>query len=168
MAPLSRPATRVMLPVMPPTALRTLCAVLALGACRPAVAPVAGPVPRAGAAPGAVWQFTYLKALPGELARLERFVERNWFVMDARARAAGYIVDNQLLRGGGADTTWDLLEVSFYRDSLQHAQVDSIFRTIISPQHRVELIDGKGFRALGRVVKEETLRWRARSPDTPP
>jgi hypothetical protein len=122
------------------------------------------PIPQPGAMAGAVWQFTYLKALPGQRERLEQFLERNWFVMDARAKRAGYLVDNHLPRGSAADTTWDLLEISVYADSLQHARIDSIFRAVIRPQHNMVTVDGFEFRGLGRFVREETMRWRAKSP----
>ena len=140
---------------------RVLTAFVLLIGCRPSPAP--SPIAHAGASPGAVWQLTYLKALAGQRDRLEQFVEQNWFVMDARAKRAGYLVDNHLLRGTSADTTWDLLEISMYADSVQHARIDSIFRTIVRPQHVTVPIEGREFRELGRVVREETLRWRAKS-----
>ena len=68
------------------------------------------------------------------------------------------------MRSSGADTTWDLVEISMYADSLQHVRIDSIFRTIIRPQHATVRVDGFEFRELGRFVREETLRWRAKSP----
>ena len=123
----------------------------------------ARPIVPAGASPGVMSRLTYLKAFPDQRKRLERFVEQNWFVMDARAKRAGYLVDNHLLRGSPADTTWDLLEISMYADSVQHARIDSIFRTIVRPQHVTVPIEGREFRELGRVVREETLRWRAKS-----
>jgi hypothetical protein len=146
--------------------LRTLVVVattLSLAACARGAAQLSKPVPLAGAKPGAVWQFTYLKATASNRARLEAFITQNWFVMDARAKREGYLVDNHLLQGSPADTSWDLLEISIYADSLQHARVDSIFRTIISPQHQTVPIDGLTFRQLGRVVREETVRWKAKS-----
>ena len=142
---------------------RPLVALLLLSACHTTPAPASHPVPPTGASLGAVWQLTYLKALPGQRDRLEQFVEQNWFVMDARAKRDGYLVDNHLLRGSSADTTWDLLEISMYADSLQHARIDSIFRTIVRPQHVTVPIEGREFRELGRFVREETLRWRAKS-----
>ena len=148
--------TRVFVPVA-----CMLVVAMLLSACRPSPAP--SPIAEAGALPGAVWQLTYLKALPGQRDQLEQFVEQNWFVMDARAERAGYLVDNHLLRRSPADTTWDLLDISMYADSVQHAQIDSIFRTIIRPQHVVVRIDGREFRELRRFVREETLRWRAKS-----
>lgn len=109
-------------------------------------------------APEAVWQFTYLKALPGRVADLERFLDANWFAMDRRAVAAGHLVDFQLLRGTPADSSWDLLEITVFRDSLQHAQADSVYRTIYRPAHARVLIDGRGLPELGRIVRSETLR----------
>ena len=144
---------------------RIVVAAIALSACRASAPAVSvSPIPQPGATAGAVWQFTYLKALPGQRDRLEQFLERNWFVMDARAKRSGYLVDNHLLRGSAADTTWDLLEISVYADSLQHARVDSIFRVVIRPQHTMVKVDGFEFRELGRFVREETMRWRAKSP----
>ena len=123
----------------------------------------ARPIVPAGASPGVMSRLTYLKAFPDQRKRLERFVEQNWFVMDARAKRAGYLVDNHLLRGSPADTTWDLLEISTYADSMQHARIDSKFRAIIRPPHVIVRIAGREFRELGRIVKEETLRWQATS-----
>ena len=143
--------------------LLVICALLsACGA--PAAAVHTSPVAAAGARAGSVWQFTYLKAMPGQHERLAAFIERNWFAMDARAKRLGYLVDNQLFTGTPADTSWDVLEVSIYADSLQHARIDSLFRTVISPAHVTVPIDGLRFNQLGRIVREETVRWRARSP----
>lgn len=105
-----------------------------------------------------IWQLTYLKALPGRQPELEQFLDANWFAMDRRAVAGGHLVDFQLLRGTPADTTWDLLEITVYRDSLQHAQVDSVYRTIYRPSHVRVLINGRGLPELGRIVRTETLR----------
>ena len=106
---------------------------------------------------------TYLRAFPDQRERVEQFIEQNWFVMDARAKRAGDLVDNHLLRRSLADTTWDLLEISTYADSMQHARIDSKFRAIIRPPHVIVRIAGREFRELGRIVKEETLRWQATS-----
>jgi hypothetical protein len=147
--------------------LMAVCSVLS--ACRSHQSPMAASVvPARGAAPGAVWQFTYLKALPGQRDRLAQFIERNWFVMDARAKARGYLVDNQLFAAAPGDTTYDLLEITMYADSASHARVDSVFRTVIRPGHVPQLVDGLSFRDLGEVVREATWRWRARSPDPTP
>jgi hypothetical protein len=108
---------------------------------------------------GEVWEFTYLKATPGNVDRLAEFIRRNWFVMDAKAAAAGHMRSARLLRPTAPDSTYDLIEISIYSDSAQHARIDSLFRVIYRPQHVTALIDGKGFPALGRVVRSETTRW---------
>jgi hypothetical protein len=107
---------------------------------------------------------TYLKATPGDAERLARFIERNWFVMDAHARRIGALEGAVLVRGSARDTTWDLLEIARYRDAAQLARVDSVFRTIIRPAHRVEPVDGRGFRELGRIVRTDTVTVLAAVP----
>lgn len=116
---------------------------------------------------GQVWQLTYLKARPGEVDRLATFISRNWFVMDSAAQRDGRIVDYQLLRGTPADTSWDLLEITVFADSLQEAQADSIYATVYRPRHRVTLIDGKPFSALGRITGSTRTVWRAGRVGTP-
>lgn len=105
-----------------------------------------------------IWQFTYLKALSGKVEQLAKFIESNWFTMDKRARAAGHLEDYVLLRGTPADTTWDLLEITTYRDSLQHARIDSLFRVVYRPQHQVVMIDGRDLSGLGRIVASVSTR----------
>lgn len=123
-----------------------------------------GSTPAASRASAPVWSFTYLKAMPGRVADLERFLDANWFAMDRQAVAAGHLVDFQLLRGTPADSSWDLLEITIYRDSLQHAQADSLYRTRYRPAHTPVLIEGRGLRELGRIVRSETLRRVAGAP----
>lgn len=112
-----------------------------------------------GDAPGAVWVLTYLKARPGAVDALAEAIRRNWFAMDARAVAAGHLESYRLLRGTPADSSWDLLEITTYRDARQHAQVDSLFRTIYRPQHTPVLVEGKRWQELGQIVRSETLHW---------
>lgn len=104
---------------------RTLFLVAAL--VSPCRAPPPSPVPTAGDRAGSVWQFTYLKAMPGQRERLAAFIERNWFAMDARP--SGWLPRRQpALHRTPADTSWNLRAVSIYADSLQHARLDSLFR----------------------------------------
>lgn len=144
--------------------LRLLAAATVLSACR-VTAPAASisPIPQPGATAGTVWQLTYHEALPGQRDRLEQFLERNWFIINARAERTGYLVGNHLLRGSDADTTWDPVEISVYDDSVQHSRINSIFRIVIRPQHTMVKVDGFEFRELQRLVREETLRRRAKS-----
>jgi hypothetical protein len=106
----------------------------------------------------AIWSFTYLKARDGQVDNLERAITLNWFVMDAKAIAAGHMRGYQLLRAVPGDTTFDLVEISMYRDSTQHAQIDSLFRTIYRPQHTTVLVDGKRWNELGSIVRTVTTR----------
>ncbi len=138
-------------------------ALLALGLALTLAAPLLRAQP--GPAPsGSIWQLTYLKAQPGRVEQLAQFIERNWFAMDARARAAGHLEDFVLLRGTPADSTWDLLEITTYRDSAQHARIDSLFRVVYRPQHQPVLIDGLSLTRLGRIVTSVTTRRVGGSP----
>jgi hypothetical protein len=105
-----------------------------------------------------VWEFTYLKATAGNVDRLAEFIRRNWFVMDAKAVAAGHMKSARLLQPSTRDSTIDLIEISVYADSASHARIDSLFRAIYRPQHVTQLVDGLGFQALGRIVRSETTR----------
>jgi hypothetical protein len=104
-----------------------------------------------------VWDFTYLKALPGERDRLERFIAANWFVPDERARARGYISGYQLLRAAPADTSWDVLVIDIFPDSAAKAAAPERYRTEIMPGHTKQLVDGRDFPQLGRIVRQHTL-----------
>lgn len=108
--------------------------------------------------PGRVWQLTYLKAEPGLVDSLARSIELNWFAMDRAALADGHIVDFQLVRGTPADGTWDLLEVTVFADSAQHARADSVYRTVYRPRHEPVLVGGRRWQELGRIVRTETTR----------
>jgi hypothetical protein len=108
---------------------------------------------------GQVWEITYLKAKPGHIDALAQYIRQNWFVMDAKARAAGHMEGFRLLRGTPKDTTWDLMEISVYADSAQHARIDSLFRTIYRPAHVPVPVNGKSLRDLGSIVGSVTTRW---------
>lgn len=106
--------------------------------------------------PEPVWQLTYLKALPGQQDRLERFILLNWFGPDERARQKGYIDGFLLLRGSPADATWDLVVIDIFRDSATHQLARERYRSEIMPKHEKQLVDGLDFPALGRIVEERT------------
>jgi hypothetical protein len=106
-----------------------------------------------------IYELTYLKAKPGEVDRLATFIQRNWFEMDSRATAAGHMQGYRLLRGSPADSSWDLLEISVYADSAQHARIASLFRVVYRPAHTTVLVDGRSFRELGTIVASVTTRW---------
>lgn len=138
-------------------------AALILAASVASVIAAARPREKAGRQ-GQVWQLTYLKAKPGHVAHLAEFIERNWFAMDSAARRAGAIVDYQLVRGAPADSAWDLLEITVFADSTQHARSDSLYRTVFRPAHRVVPVDGKMLPELGTIVHSVTTRWAAGRP----
>jgi hypothetical protein len=77
----------------------------------------------------------------------------------ARAKKAGHLDGFRLLRGSPADSSWDLLEISVYADSAQHARIDSIFREVYRPAHTTQLVDGRAFGDLGSIVASVTTRW---------
>lgn len=137
---------------------RIVAAVVLLAACSGPAADT-----RAPAAPPrtdqTTWQLTYLKALPGApVDSLARFISLNWFAMDADAVRAGDLEAYHLLRGGASDTTWDLLEVAIFRDSLQHARSDSLWRVRYRPAHPTVPVGGRDLPALGRIVRTEVVR----------
>jgi hypothetical protein len=127
---------------------------------------LAQPTPPTAMRPGAIWALTWLKANPGAVDDLTEAIRRNWFALDARAVAGGHLVSYQLLRGTPADTTWDLLEITMYADSLQHARVDSIYRALYRPSHVPVLVNGKRWQEYGRIVRSETTRWVDGGPPT--
>jgi hypothetical protein len=103
-----------------------------------------------------VWQFTYLKAEPGQRERLERFITLNWFGPDDRARRKGYIDGFLLLRGSEADPSWDLVVIDIFPDADSQKKARERYRTAIMPEHKKQLVDGLDFPALGKVVGERT------------
>jgi hypothetical protein len=123
--------------------------------------------PAAATRPGAVWSLTYLKANPGSVESLAEAIRRNWFALDARAVQGGDLVGYQLLRGTPADTTWDLLEITMYADSAQHARVDSVYRVRYRPTHTPVLVQSKRWQELGRIVRTATTRWVDGGPQPP-
>jgi hypothetical protein len=106
--------------------------------------------------PDPVWQLTYLKALPGQQDRLERFILLNWFGPDERARQKGYINGFLLLRGSPDDPTWDLVVIDIFPDSASHKLARERYRSEIMPEHKKQLVDGLDFPALGKIVAERT------------
>ena len=103
-----------------------------------------------------VWQLTYLKALPGQKQRLEKFILLNWFGPDERARQKGYINGFLLLRGSPGDPTWDFVVIDIFPDSSAHKLARERYRSEIMPEHKKQLVDGLDFPALGKIVAERT------------
>jgi hypothetical protein len=103
---------------------------------------------------GKAWTFTYLKALQGERENLKKFIQRNWFIMDSIANRQGLIDSYKLLESMG-NAEYDFSVVVVYHSPLGYEAIKESFEKIrISVP--VTLVDGKGLKALGKIVKSET------------
>lgn len=116
----------------------------------------AEPAPPQGGGKAPVWQLTYLKAEPGQIERLERFITLNWFGPDERARGKGYIDGFLLLRGTEADPSWDLVVIDIFPDIDSQGKARQRYREEIMPGHQKQLVDGMDFPSLGKIVGERT------------
>lgn len=96
-------------------------------------------------------ELTFLKAQPGERARLVRFIEANWFAMDRIAVTQGLMRDYRVLDTGRDDGPWNVLVEVTYTDERGHAGIADAFERIRAA-HRTVTIDGKGLRDLGAIV----------------
>lgn len=97
-------------------------------------------------------ELTFLKAHPGERARLVRFIEDNWFAMDRIAVAQGLMRDYRVLDTGSDDGPWNVLVEVTYTDERGYAGIADAFERIRAA-HRTVTIDGKGLRELGAIVE---------------
>jgi hypothetical protein len=116
-------------------------------------APAAQDIPKTtdGARRVAV-ELTFLKAHPGERARLVRFIEDNWFEMDRIAVTQGLMRDYRVLDTGSDDGPWNVLVEVTYTDERGYAGIVDAFERIRAA-HRTVTIDGKGLRDLGAIVE---------------
>jgi hypothetical protein len=103
---------------------------------------------------GKAWTFTYLKALQGERENLKKFIQQNWFVMDSIANRQGLIDSYKLLESVGNDE-YDFSVVVVYHSPLGYDAIKESFEKI-RMSVPVILVDGKGLKALGKIVKSET------------
>ena len=100
---------------------------------------------------------TYLKARPGERARLATYLRANWFVMDAIAVQRGLFRSYRLLANTEEGGDWDLLVEVVYNDACGYACVAEEFEGI-RRAHVPVPIDGKQMPELGQVVRSEQLQ----------
>jgi hypothetical protein len=141
---------------------------LAAAACLPACGTASRATGAGGASKTAVYECTFLRAQPEQQDRLARFIRANWFAMDLIAQLQGLMNSYELLEprqhGGGDDNTetheWDLLIQVGYPTAGGYRDIADAFEAI-RRAHTTVLIDGLGFRALGRIVK--TSAWVNRS-----
>ncbi len=103
-------------------------------------------------------ELTYLKAELGQQKALAEFIRRNWFAMDAIAKQRGLIADFELLARSPSDTKadWDFMVRVRYPHPGGYAAIAGEFEAIRG-KHQSVLIEGKGMRELGRVVRSEAL-----------
>lgn len=102
---------------------------------------------------------TYLKAEPGLVDSLTRYLVANWFVMDQRGVETGIFTNYALHQAMDAEPDWDLMMAVGYPQAAGYADpaTQAAF-TAIRAAHREVLIDGRNLRALGRVVRQHRFR----------
>lgn len=99
----------------------------------------------------------FVRAKPGQLARLVRYYEENW----GRARAtvikqggiSGYLM---LVRADSLDE-WDIILQTEYPDSAAFARREETFAPVLAAMGRI-LVDGFDRTALGDIVHSRTMR----------
>ena len=102
----------------------------------------------------------FLKAAPGRLAHLERYVRANWFAMDAIAVRQGLFVSYKWLDTGRDDGPWNALVIVTYNDDKGFAGIEERWNSI-EPTHKEVRPDGLAFEDVGRVVEGQDLLERA-------
>ena len=110
---------------------------------------------------------TYLKAAPGRLAHMERYVRANWFAMDAAAVSQGLFVSYKWLDTGREDGPWNAVVIVTYNDDKGFAGIEERWGPIRSA-HKEVRPDGLAWRDIGRVVETLNLLERAPFADAPP
>ena len=113
------------------------------------------PVIEQEAEPQAV-EMTYLKANPQMRLVLARFIEANWFSMDAKAVKAGLMQEFEMLTNADPTADWDLLVKVTYFDSRGYEGIKDQFN-VIRDEHDTVLIDGKSLKELGTIVRSEKV-----------
>ena len=110
---------------------------------------------------------TYLKAAPGRLAQLERYVRANWFAMDAAAVSQGLFVSYKWLDTGREDGPWNAVVIVTYNDDKGFAGIEERWGPIRSA-HKEVRPDGLAFPDVGRVIESQDLLERAPFANEPP
>jgi hypothetical protein len=104
---------------------------------------------------------TYLKAADGQRENLARFIIANWFEMDrlAMAEKPPLFTRYRLFANASAEQDWDLVVVVGYPVANGFDDADTQLRfNRIRSAHKTILIDGKGLRELGAIVRVERAR----------
>jgi hypothetical protein len=100
--------------------------------------------------------FTYLKATPGRLVQLERYVRSNWFAMDERAVRDGLFVSYGWFDTGSDDGPWNAIIMVTYNDDGGFSKIQSRWAKI-SAAHTEVRPDGLGISELGTVIESKEL-----------
>ena len=107
------------------------------------------------------WTFTYLKATKGNRDSLQKFIEKNWFVMDKIAVERGLFKSYRLIENiteseSRGESDWDFIVAVEYFGSQSYTDVQQQFEEIRS-QHETVLIGGRTLRDLGSIVRSERV-----------
>lgn len=104
---------------------------------------------------------TYVKALPGQREALAEFIVANWFELDRIAKERGLFTYYRLSENLDPSADWDFEVAVGYpnADGFHNADVQARFADIRSG-HTIILIDGKGLKDLGRIVRGDRTRPR--------
>jgi hypothetical protein len=105
-----------------------------------------------------VVEWTSLKALPGERARLTSFIFLNWFAMDAKAVEQGLFTSYRLIANPAPDGEWDLLvEVGYPTPAGYDDPATQAAFSAIRAAHKVIPVEGKTVKDLGTILGTERL-----------
>lgn len=104
---------------------------------------------------------TYLKASSGQRDALAKFIVANWFEMDRIAKEQGLFTHFRLSENLNAAAEWDFEVAVGYpnAEGFQNNEVQERFAEI-RKAHKTILIDGKGLKELGRIVRSDRIRPR--------
>lgn len=124
-----------------------------------ALLPVTATATPVGAtAPTVMVEQTFLKARPGTLADLQRYIVANWFAMDSAGVEKGIFTSFQLFQAIDANMDWDLVMVVGYpqMEGYNDPATQAAFNAIRAA-HRELVIDGKTLKDLGEIVQHHRL-----------
>ena len=135
---------------------RAALGIAAIGALSGCATPAAIAAPPKTAAIG----MTFLQSIDPNPDDLCAFIEANWFAMDAIAKAQGLMTSYALETIGEGEADWNVVVRVGYPDPRGYAAIAERFEAI-RRAHVVTLINGKGLRDLGWIVRSTTVRPRA-------
>ena len=110
---------------------------------------------------------TYLKAQPGRLAQLERYVRANWFAMDAEAVRQGLFVNYEWLDTASDDGAWNAIVRVTYGDDKGFEGIEQRWAPIRAA-HKEVRPDDLGMKDLGQVLETKTVFERVPFAAKPP